>query len=113
MVRNHGGHRRLLRAGALAVGGAKASAHGGAQDSPRCRRRGPACASAALLAHPVRDQKDDYGGVGRSGEGVAKTVGWAKALFAPCPPSRALRLNSVGMARRARLCPPYKSATPR
>ena len=71
VVRDHGRHRRLLRPGAVAVGSAGSSAHGGAQDFRRRRRRGAARARAALFAHALGDQEDGGGGAGE----VAKEWG--------------------------------------
>ena len=78
MVRDHGRHRRLLRAGAVAVGSAKTSAHGGAQDFRRRRRHNAARAGATVFTHALGDQEDGGGGAWRrwrrSGRAGAKAL---------------------------------------
>src|ERR1700676_1271576 len=86
MVRDHGRHRHLLRPDPDHAGGAQSPAHGGAKDFCRAPRRHPAGARAALFPHAVRDPRAGDDGYCGAGKRVAKIVGWAKALFAPCPP---------------------------
>ena len=54
VVRAHGGHRRLLRPGAVHGRGARAPAQRPPRHVPRARRRHPAGARASLLAHTGR-----------------------------------------------------------
>ena len=55
VVRSPRRHRRVLRAGAADERGRAASAHQGARHDRRIRRRAPAGAGAAVLAHAGRD----------------------------------------------------------
>src|ERR1700737_1807953 len=118
VVQDHGRHRHLLRTGPDHERGAAPSAHGGKKYFCRAPRRNAARPRAALFTHAVGDPRGGDGGYCGADAGVEKFVGWAKALFAPCPPNSsygARRWWARGVYHRARvratrwLCPPYEN----
>ncbi len=70
VVQDHGGHRRLLRAGSDHERSARASSHGGAKDFRQPPRRHPARAGATFFAHALGDPRGRNGGYRKPDERV-------------------------------------------